>query len=115
MTKYKNQIHSILVKYDYGISTHSVFLKSTVASLQEIKLSEIDRIAVDMNLENVFRIQEQIHKLECNIASIFENDERTRLLLTIPGISHITALTIISEIVDIKRFATAEKLYHMQA
>ena len=35
---------------------------------------------------------------------------RTKLIMTIPGINYVTALTIISEIVDIKRFATAEKL-----
>ncbi len=30
--------------------------------------------------------------------------------MTIPGINYVTALTIISEIVDISRFASAEKL-----
>ncbi|MBI5146096.1 MAG: IS110 family transposase [Thaumarchaeota archaeon] len=30
--------------------------------------------------------------------------------MTIPGINYIAALTVISEIVDIKRFATPEKL-----
>ena len=35
--------------------------------------------------------------------------DRARLLMTIPGISYVTAMTLISEIVDIGRFKTAEK------
>jgi hypothetical protein len=44
------------------------------------------------------------------IASIPKEDERVRLLMTIPGINYITALTIVSEIVDIRRFSTPWKL-----
>jgi transposase IS116/IS110/IS902 family protein len=35
---------------------------------------------------------------------------RVKLLMTIPGIDYFTALTIVSEIVDIKRFSTPWKL-----
>ncbi|MEM3157542.1 MAG: IS110 family transposase, partial [Nitrososphaerales archaeon] len=41
---------------------------------------------------------------------ISKEDDRVRLLMTIPGIDYITALTIISEIVDVKRFSTPWKL-----
>jgi transposase len=48
--------------------------------------------------------------LTAKIASISKEDERVRLLMTIPGIDYITALTIVSEIVDIQRFSTPWKL-----
>ena len=54
--------------------------------------------------------QKQIGTFETKIATISNEDERTRLVMTIPGISYVTALTIISEIADINGFATAEKL-----
>ncbi len=61
-------------------------------------------------LENIEMNQKQIDTFETKIATISNEDERTRLIMTIPGISYVTALTIISEIVDINRFATVEKL-----
>ncbi len=76
----------------------------------EINLTEVDRMAMDAYLENINMNQKQTGTFETKIATISNEDERTRLVMTIPGISYVTALTIISEIVDINGFATAEKL-----
>ncbi len=38
------------------------------------------------------------------------SDRRAQLIITIPGIDYITAVTILAEIVDHKRFADAEKM-----
>ncbi len=65
---------------------------------------------MDAYLENINMNQKQTGTFETKIATISNEDERTRLVMTIPGISCVTALTIISEIVDINGFATAEKL-----
>ena len=67
-------------------------------------------MAMDAYLENINMNQKQTGTFETKIATISNEDERTRLVMTIPGISYVTALTIISEIVDINGFATAEKL-----
>lgn len=58
----------------------------------------------------MFGIEKQIKIFTAKIASISKEDERVRLLMTIPGIDYITALTIVSEIVDIRRFSTPWKL-----
>ena len=63
---------------------------------------------MDAYLDTIDMTQKQINTIEIKIAG--NEDEKTRLLMTIPGINYVTALTIISEIVDISRFATAEKL-----
>ena len=78
--------------------------------LHEINLTEVDRMAMDAYLENINMNQKQTGTFETKIATISNEDERTRLVMTIPGISYVTALTIISEIADINGFATAEKL-----
>ena len=62
-------------------------------------------MAMDAYLENIEMNQKQIDTFEVKIASISNEDERTRLIMTISGINYVTALTIIAEIVDIKRFA----------
>jgi len=110
VTKHKNMIYAILAKYDYTKPTNQTFSKKGIEWMKTIVLSEIDRMSMDAYLQNIIMNQKQIDIFEAKIAAISNEDERTRLLMSIPGISYVTALTIISEIVDIKRFATAEKL-----
>ncbi len=64
---------------------------------------------MDAYLENIEMTQKQIDAFEAKIAAISNEDTRAKLLITIPRINYVTALTIISEIVDIKRFATPER------
>lgn len=109
-SKHKNMIYAILAKYDYTQPTIKTFSQKGIKWLHEINLTEVDRMAMNAYLQNIDMNQRQIDAFEAKIAAISNKDERTRLIMTIPGINYVTALTIISEIVDIKRFATAEKL-----
>ncbi|MEM3065399.1 MAG: transposase [Candidatus Nitrosotenuis sp.] len=68
--------------------------------------TDTNRMAMDAYLDGIAMMQ--IDAFESRMASISTYDDRVRLLMTIPGISYVTAL--ISEIVDISRFATPEKL-----
>jgi len=43
-------------------------------------------------------------------AKICKHDDRARLLMTMPGIDYLTALTILSDIVNVRRFRTPWKL-----
>ena len=110
VSKHKNMIYAILAKYDYTQPTIKTFSQKGIRWLHEISLTEVDRMAMDAYLENIEMNQKQIDTFETKIAAISNEDERARLVMTMPGISYVTALTIISEIVDINRFATAEKL-----
>ena len=78
--------------------------------LQNVPLRDIDRMAVQAHLAVLATISGQVLKFERKIAGIAMNDRRARLIMTIPGIGYITAVTILAEIVDHKRFANAEKL-----
>ena len=51
----------------------------------------------------------RIARYERRIAEIARDDPRARLLMTIPGIGYITAVTILAEIVDHGRFAQRRK------
>jgi len=109
ISRHKNKIYAILAKYDYTVPTKT-FSKKRLQWLHEITLSEIDRMAMNAYVESIEMTQKQVNTFETKIAEISNEDSRTRLLMTIPGINYVTTLTIISEIVDINRFATAEKL-----
>lgn len=109
-TNYKNKIHSILAKYEHDFPYYKMFSKKGIAWLRQITLTPTDRMAMDAYLDGIELLQRQIDAFESRMASISRDDDRVRLLMTIPGISYVTALTVISEIVEIKRFATPEKL-----
>ncbi len=109
-TTYKNKIHAILAKYEHKCPAKDTFSDKGICWLKEIELSLTDRMALDSYLDMLLKIEEQIEIFTAKIASISKDDSRARLLMTIPGIGYVTALTILSEIVEIKRFATPEKL-----
>ncbi len=106
---HRNKIHAILARYDYTCPTKGVFTKKGMKWLESIPISEIDRMSMDIHLECINTSIAQVNKLEQKMAQIAQDDDRVKLLMTIPGIRHITAFTIISELVDITRYSTAEK------
>ncbi len=77
---------------------------------KKYNISEMDKMMISTGLDRIEMMRQQVVEFERRIAAICINDPRIKLLMTVPGISYVTALAIISEIVDIKRFATAEKL-----
>ena len=109
VTRHKNKIHAILAKYDCSLPMRGVFTKRGMSWLRAAPLSDIDRMSVDMHVEAIEMAQRQAAIIERRIAQTADEDDRARLLMTIPGISYVTAMTLISEIVDIGRFKTAEK------
>jgi transposase len=55
-------------------------------------------------------LDRQLAPLERELRPLARGDERARLLMTIPGVAELLALTIASEIGDIARFSSARKL-----
>ena len=106
----KNRIHAILAKYPHKRSVKGLFTDRGLEWLQNVPLRDTDRMAVQAHLAILATMSGQVVKFERKIAGIAMNDRRARLIMAIPGIGYITAVTILAEIVDHKRFANAEKL-----
>lgn len=74
------------------------------------KLREID----DLNLNNWLRLYDTLiveeKEILSRIGKISRNRRLTQLLMTMPGIGEYSALMILAEIADIKRFKTAKEL-----
>ena len=109
-TAEKNKITATMVKYDYKSPVKNKFGKRGVESLRNANVSEIDKMSVNARLDVIETARRHQELFEGKIASVCNDDPRAKLLMTMPGISHITAIGILSEIVDIRRFSTAEKL-----
>ncbi|MEM3098835.1 MAG: transposase, partial [Nitrososphaerales archaeon] len=87
-----------------------IFSLAGIEWLRSIELSWIDRMAMDAYIDTLNTLDEQIEKFTAKTASIAKEGDRVRLLMTIPSIDYITALTMISKIVDVRRFSTPWKL-----
>ena len=106
----RNRIHAIVARYPYKRPRGGLFTGDGLEWLQNLDLSETDRLGVDTHLAKLVFLRGRIARYEKRIAEIAWDDPRARLIMTIPGIGYITAVTILAEIVDHGRFASAEKL-----
>ena len=109
-TRCKNRITAIMVKYDAKPPVTNKFGKKGTEWLESVKVSDIDRIVIDTYLKQLALLRKQIKELEKEMARICVKDDRIELLMSMPGIGFVIALTIIAEVVDMKRFTSAEKL-----
>ena len=102
-TKYANKIHGLLS--DHGI-TEDVKPLSVEGRefLRELSLPTPWDTLLASYLELIETLTEEIQKLEETIEERAGSLKETQLLMTIPGVSYFTALTIYAEVGDIDRF-----------
>jgi len=108
-TQNKNRIHAILFKN--ALSYEGVlWTKKGKAWLSEQQISDHHRLLINEHLQAIEELDGHIAQMTTLIERAVENHEGAKLLMTIPGISYIWALTIMAEIGDVGRFKRASKL-----
>jgi len=102
-TKYANKVHGLLS--DHGI-TEDVKPLSVEGRefLRELSIPTPWDGLLDSYLELIESLTEEIQKLEETIEERAGSLKETQLLMSIPGVSYFTALTIYAEVGDIRRF-----------
>jgi len=73
---------------------------------------ELDIFEVSQNMELLDLIERQSKEIERLLWKKYGKIKPVELLMTIPGVGFLSALTLYSEICDIKRFSNPEKLAH---
>ena len=109
-TREKNKITATPAEYDSKSPTKDKFGKKGIEALRNADVSKVDRMTPGAQLEMIETVTKHRDAFEREIAATCGGDPRAKLLMTIPGISHLTALGILSEIADARGFKTAEKL-----
>ena len=102
-TKYANKIHGLLA--DHGI-TEDVKPLSVEGRefLRELSLPTPWNTLIESYLDVIETLTEEMQKLEKTIRERAGSLKETQLLMTIPGVSYFTALTIYAELGEISRF-----------
>lgn len=106
----KNKIHAILIRNGINQEFSDVFCKEGTNYLMSLDLSTIDRYQMDQYLELIRHYDVQIKKTEARIEDYVAYTPQVKLLMSIPGVSYYSGLSITGEIGDIRRFSSAKKL-----
>jgi transposase len=110
-TRSKNEIHAVLIRNLKGKPPMSdLFGKSGRAWLAELELPTDEQDAVDAGLRQVDFLTGEIDALDRAIAIDASRSPDVRRLMSVPGVSVITATTFTSATGDIRRFRSPGKL-----
>jgi transposase len=116
-TRCKNQIKSILCFYGIHIPdevTNSHWSKRFIAWIESIRMKRASgNTALKVHLAELTNIRQIIAELNRAIRALATTDgylNNVRILKTVPGISTLTAMTLLTELYDINRFKTLDKL-----
>lgn len=113
-TRCKNQITSILFFYGITIPEESRWSKRFIHWLESIHMERASGdFAFKAHLEELTHLRQIIANLNRNILSLSRTEEyRSDVLLlkSVPGISTLTAMVLLTELADISRFSSLDKL-----
>jgi len=107
-----NGIHKILRKHNLEQECPTkVFQTQKVRRwLTEIKLPPVDRLEMDLLLPQWEMLDGQLEVVEAKIAERAAVDEQVKLLESMPGMGHYSAVAIASRIGNIERFKRPDSL-----
>jgi len=109
-TRVKNKIHAILSKHGIRHGFSDLFGRSGIEFLRNLDLPMESRFQLNHYLTILRLLDYKIKETSYQIERLVKDNPSARLLTTIPGISYYSALLIISEIGDIRRFQSSKKL-----
>jgi transposase len=108
-TEYANKIHGLLS--DQGIIEEVKPLSVEGREfLRELSLPTPWDALLESHLTMIETLTQEINRLEATIQEVAGSLEETQLLMTIPGVSYYSALTIYAELGEIDRFDTDKEV-----
>jgi transposase len=116
-TRCKNQIKSILCFYGIHIPddlANSHWSKRFIIWIDSVRMERASgNLALKVHLAELVHIRQIIAEMNRAIRALANTDDyrnNVRILKTVPGISTLTAMTLLTELYDISRFKTLDKL-----
>jgi transposase len=109
-TQAKNRLHAVLHRYHLPLPEGHLFTADHHDRWLSLDVTPVERVRIQSNLDTLAFAQSQIALFEETLTALAAQDERVLLLIQLPGIGLITAMTLLAAIGDISRFPTAKKL-----
>jgi len=105
----KNRLHS-LEHRKHLILPENPFSPEQRTWWENLELSRTEKLLVHSDLDTLEFAKKQVEQVEECLKQKSAQDERVPLLIQLPGIAMLTAMTILAAIGDITRFPTSKKL-----
>jgi transposase len=105
----KNRLHALLHRH-HLILPEKPFSPAQQAWWENLPLSKTEQLLLRSDLDTLEFAQEQVEQVEEYLKQKSAQDERIPLLIQLPGVAMLTAITILAAIGDITRFPNAKKL-----
>jgi transposase len=80
------------------------------AAQGDLALPPVSKARLDANLRLIDALTEEVAQAERELRALFRGDDRIKRLTAIPGVGLITAATVATEVWDITRFPSADRL-----
>jgi transposase len=109
-TQAKNRLHAVLHRYHIPPPDSALFSPATRTWWLGLDVSAIQLAQIQIDLDTLAFAQGQTEAIEDTMKNLAAQDERVPLLIQLPGIGLITAMTLLAAIGDISRFPSAEQL-----
>ncbi len=109
-TQIKNKIHGLLGRNGIVAPFGMVFGVKGQAWLKSLELSAVHRMHLDSYLSLLDTYEAAIAKATDQIETTVTADTTTTLLMSIPGISYVSALSIMSEVDTVYRFSDGKQI-----
>jgi transposase len=109
-TRLKNRLHSILHHCLIPLPECDLFSRKGMAWLKQVPVAEEEGSARDSDLRLLEQTEKEIAQLDARLVREAWEDEKVRLVMSIPGIDYTVAQTCLAAIGDVRRFANPKKL-----
>lgn len=113
MTRIKNQVHALVTRNlldEEMVGISDWFGVGGIRKLVTLPLPEEEKGHLALYLQQLTVLADQEETLHAELARAAEERADVRLLMTIPGVDYYSALAIVAEIGDIRRFPTKAQL-----
>lgn len=103
-TRLKNRIHSTLAGLLVVLPEGGLFTEKGLNRVRQLELPDDARGTIDRFLRLYDAVEAELESLDVMLRTLAHHDARVRLLMTLPGVAHGVALTLIAALGDVSRF-----------
>jgi transposase len=109
-TQAKNRLHALLHRHHITLPPGDPFLAERYDWWLNLPVSTLEKVNLQSDLDTLAFARNQVNRFTAALKTLAANDPRVFRLVHLPGISIVTAQTILAAIGDIQRFPNAKKL-----
>jgi transposase len=103
-SRMKNRVQSLLAQMLIVPPFKVVFCAKGLQWLRTVELPAEVRSALDLYLRLYDSVEQEVRKIDDQLMALAYQDDRAKLLMTLPGIAHGVALSLLAALGDVQRF-----------